>query len=748
MALISLFKRPTENNAIDKLTVETFLYGVKSGRWETEQLNYLSGRVKKQQLPCVTPSGDFEYRKTDQLIKHSGFIALDFDEKENGDFPLDEIAADKYVYALHKSISGKGLVVWVRIEASKHLEAYLGLEKYFADAYHIIADPSGKDITRLRIVSHDPDLYENPASATFKKYIEKKRIIPSNYQSFQTESDVDFVVGQIKSKGINLVEDYHDWVRVGMGLATTYGVSGRGYFHQISAMSSKYKPEDCDKKYDNFLKTANGVTAATFFFLAKSAGCDIKTPRTNEIESAAIVRARMVGKSGGYKSKEEAMETTIKYLTEQQQIEGDDVEQIVKKVFDAPEQALKLDKANVLANIKEFLKSYDLRQNEITSLYECNGKPLTDRDVNSMYLLACESIGDGKLFSKDLLQTSIESDLSPKYNPIKSFFQQHEQMRPSGEIDKLLRSIKIKPLKNSETGETMEGFDYLNTYLRKWLLSCVASWHGTYSVMMAVLTGAQSAGKTNFFRKLLPEQLREYFADNKLDTGNKDDIIMMVTKAIICDDEFSGKSKQDYKMLKEIISKQHFTIRRPYARNPETLPRIAVLCGCSNEEEIINDPTGNRRIIPISLEEIDWKLYDSVDKTQLWMELYHEWEQVGEGWMLTKEEVIALNALTTSAMQVATEDEALNMFFQHPDKGAGMPEWMSNTAIKNYIETHSALRVSSTKLGIFLKKHGYTRVVKKYNNTSQGMYYVIKKSVPMTGANGYESEKTEELIPF
>jgi hypothetical protein len=184
MALISLFKRPTENNAIDKLTVETFLYGVKSGRWETEQLNYLSGRVRKQQLPCVTPSGDFEYRKTDQLVKHSGFIALDFDEKGYSDFPLDEIAADKYVYALHKSISGKGLVVWVRIEATKHLEAYLGLEKYFADTYHIIADPSGKDITRLRIVSHDPDLFENPASATFKKYIEKKRIIPSNYQSF------------------------------------------------------------------------------------------------------------------------------------------------------------------------------------------------------------------------------------------------------------------------------------------------------------------------------------------------------------------------------------------------------------------------------------------------------------------------------------------------------------------------------------------------------------------------------------
>jgi Predicted P-loop ATPase and inactivated derivatives len=143
----------------------------------------------------------------------------------------------------------------------------------------------------------------------------------------------------------------------------------------------------------------------------------------------------------------------------------------------------------------------------------------------------------------------------------------------------------------------------------------------------------------------------------------------MATKAIICDDEFSGKSKQDYKMLKEIISKQNITLRRPFGRFAEDFQRIAVLCGCSNEPEIINDPTGNRRIIPIPLIEIDWEKYNAVDKTALWMELYHEWRQIGDGWMLTKEEVKLLNDLTTKAHQVATEEEAIWMFFSASQRG-------------------------------------------------------------------------------
>jgi hypothetical protein len=72
-----------------------------------------------------------------------------------------------------------------------------------------------------------------------------------------------------------------------------------------------------------------------------------------------------------------------------------------------------------------------------------------------------------------------------------------------GKLKSLIMSLKVPDMQSGEGAKTWSGPVYVNAFLRKWLLSCVASWHGTYSVMMAVLTGAQAAGKTNFFRRLL-----------------------------------------------------------------------------------------------------------------------------------------------------------------------------------------------------------------------------------------------------
>lgn len=47
------------------------------------------------------------------------------------------------------------------------------------------------------------------------------------------------------------------------------------------------------------------------------------------------------------------------------------------------------------------------------------------------------------------------------------------------------------------------------------------------------------------------------------------------------------------------------------------LERLAVLCGTSNDEEIINDPTGNRRIIPINILDIDHEKFEEINKTDL-----------------------------------------------------------------------------------------------------------------------------------
>lgn len=91
------------------------------------------------------------------------------------------------------------------------------------------------------------------------------------------------VVNRIVQANIDLTDDYNDWFRIGSALANGFGEAGRDLFHEVSRMSSKYDAAECDKKYDNFLRTGNGsITKATFFQMAKDAGVDIRTSRPEQ----------------------------------------------------------------------------------------------------------------------------------------------------------------------------------------------------------------------------------------------------------------------------------------------------------------------------------------------------------------------------------------------------------------------------------------------------------------------------------
>ena len=68
------------------------------------------------------------------------------------------------------------------------------------------------------------------------------------------------------------------------------------------------------------------------------------------------------------------------------------------------------------------------------------------------------------------------------------------------------------------------------------MLGIIASMHGTYPLLILVLTGTQRIGKTKFFRNLLPDELMEFYAESKLDEG-KDSEILMTKKLTILDDE-------------------------------------------------------------------------------------------------------------------------------------------------------------------------------------------------------------------
>ena len=92
------------------------------------------------------------------------------------------------------------------------------------------------------------------------------------------KADLLAVIEELVTRGINITESYHDWLRVGFALAWELGPDGKDAFHQLSAQSVKYRQEECERKWNEVLRTSNGrTTGSTIFWLAQQHGVDVES---------------------------------------------------------------------------------------------------------------------------------------------------------------------------------------------------------------------------------------------------------------------------------------------------------------------------------------------------------------------------------------------------------------------------------------------------------------------------------------
>ena len=89
-------------------------------------------------------------------------------------------------------------------------------------------------------------------------------------------SDVIQLIAQIESKRIDLTASYEEWRNIGFALADEFGENGRDLFHHISQFHPAYSHPECDKQFDNCIKSNGaGVNISTLFYLAKNAGTEL-----------------------------------------------------------------------------------------------------------------------------------------------------------------------------------------------------------------------------------------------------------------------------------------------------------------------------------------------------------------------------------------------------------------------------------------------------------------------------------------
>ena len=97
--------------------------------------------------------------------------------------------------------------------------------------------------------------------------------------STDTGARVEALIAALKAAGADITADYNDWLKVGFALAGEFGEGGRGYFHAISSLYPGYDQAECDKKYDECLKSDAGRTdISTLFYLAKNQGVTLERP--------------------------------------------------------------------------------------------------------------------------------------------------------------------------------------------------------------------------------------------------------------------------------------------------------------------------------------------------------------------------------------------------------------------------------------------------------------------------------------
>lgn len=689
---------------------DEFLKGIRDGKWQDQVLTVrtIQDKIKqehaKKQCPMVTISGSFVGRKNDSMRKHSGFIAMDVDKIENAEQVKALVANDKYLHAAFTSIRGKGVCLIFRIDGTRHADAYNGLAAYLYEQYQIIVDQSGKNLARTRFVSYDPYMIHNAGSLLFKKYPPKPKAKREVKVVF-VQSDFDAIIKQMYDRQINVCEDYTEWVSVAYSLISEFGESGRDYFHTLSSLSSKYNATDCDKQYDNCLKAhTEGRDKVSrinsIYYYAKQAGIDIYSSRTKEIIRSTISQT----KSGSSPA------DVAKNLQKYSQIPASEslptIEQVVSK-------DIKFESENIIEDIQSLLQTYNLRKNVISRNLEINGKPIDDSDINSIFI-DIKSVVDKA--TKDLVSAVLFSNRIEQYNPIKEF------LAEPVEVDKSYPNLTV--LLSSIRSDTPN----YKKWVKKWLVSIVATAHGHYSPLTLVLAGEQQGtGKTHWFRYLLPKRLRSLYAESKMDNG-KDDEILMTKKLIIVDDEYGGKSKKEFIKMKNISSKEWVNVREPYGRVTVDLRRLAMLGGTSNTLQLLNDPTGNRRILPIHITgPIDRKSYNECDKELLLHEL-NDLYKSGECYTVLEDDIRELNANTHEFKESIPEEELLNHKLAHGDDTSG--EWLSITQIIQYLIADTKINsLSNTRVGMLLTSQDFKKQRKWVSGSTITVYHVKRINI-------------------
>jgi predicted P-loop ATPase len=262
-----------------------------------------------------------------------------------------------------------------------------------------------------------------------------------------------------------------------------------------------------------------------------------------------------------------------------------------------------------------------LRLNEMTQQIELNGKAYSG--IERAYLRLGKELGVN-IPKQTAFDIVVEVAEKYAYSPVYDYLNSLENVEP----------INLDTLAERYFG-TSDPFHAI--LLKRTLIAAVARVFkpGCKVDTLCILQGDQGALKSTFWQTLASEP---WFTDNLNDANEKDEKLKLRRYWMLEFSEFENTYKRkDINQLKSFLSSRIDSLRKPYGKVIEDFPRTSVFVGSTNSQEILNDPTGGRRmwIIPVT-QTVPIKTVEA-ERDRIWaaaVQLY----RAGEQWWLTSEE--------------------------------------------------------------------------------------------------------------
>ena len=118
---------------------------------------------------------------------------------------------------------------------------------------------------------------------------------------------------------------------------------------------------------------------------------------------------------------------------------------------------------------------------------------------------------------------------------------------------------------------------------------------------MLILKGPQGAQKSTVFKTLAAP----WFTDNAIRMGDKDSLMALQSIWLAESSELESLNKSETNAIKQFLSSTEDLFRPPYGARMIKRPRHAVFGGTTNADAFLKDATGDRRMWPLEVGEIN-----------------------------------------------------------------------------------------------------------------------------------------------